>query len=74
MFQVEPELCSAPGFVAALESKGVLALAVGPQRVRVVTHLDVSAEAVERAAKIIGETATAAKQGTLEIVGEGARY
>ena len=74
MFQVEPELCSGPGFVAALESQGVLALAVGPQRVRVVTHLDVSAEQVERAANIIGETAAAAKQGTLEIVGEGARY
>jgi citrate lyase beta subunit len=40
----------------------------------VVTHLDVSAEQVERAANIIGETAAAAKQGTLEIVGEGARY
>lgn len=74
MFQVDPELCSGPGFVAALKSKDVLVLAVGPQRVRAVTHLDVTSEEVDRAASIIAETAQAARQGTLEIVGEGAHY
>ena len=74
MFQVDPELCTGPGFVAALKSKDVLVLAVGPQRVRAVTHLDVTSEQVDQAASIIAETAQAARQGTLEIVGEGAHY
>ena len=74
MFQVDPELCSGPGFSAALQEKGVLVLAVGPQRVRAVTHLDVTHEEVHRAAEIMSETAQAAREGTLEIVAEGARY
>ena len=74
MFQVDPALCTAPGFVSALKEKGVLLLAVGPQRVRAVTHLDVGDAAVQQAAEILVETAQAARQGTLEIVGEGAHY
>ena len=74
MFQVAPELCTGPGFVAALQEKGVLALAVGPQRVRAVTHLDVSTTQVEQAAEIISETAEAVRKGTVNITTEGARY
>jgi threonine aldolase len=41
----------APGVVAALKAKGVLASAVGPQTVRFVTHYDVSRADCEAAAR-----------------------
>lgn len=42
-------------FVAALKQKGVLGSAIGPQRVRFVTHYDVDRAACERAVSIISE-------------------
>jgi threonine aldolase len=39
----------AEGFCAALERAGVLMYAIGPQRVRAVTHLDVDRAGIERA-------------------------
>ncbi len=41
--------------VKVLREAGVLCLAVGPRRLRMLTHLDVDRAAVERAAKIIPE-------------------
>jgi threonine aldolase len=49
LFDVEPRLGTAADFVARLAGRGVLMLAAGPQRVRAVTHLDVQAEAIDRA-------------------------
>jgi threonine aldolase len=43
----------APAFCAALEALGVRMGAVGPRSVRAVTHLDVDAEAVQRALKAV---------------------
>ena len=42
----------APPFLAAIAEKGILALPVGPDRVRMITHNDVSREDVERALDI----------------------
>jgi threonine aldolase len=39
----------APAFCAALEEAGVLVLALGPRRVRAVTHLDVDDDGIDRA-------------------------
>jgi threonine aldolase len=43
----------APPFLAAIAEKGILALPVGPERVRMITHNDVSREDVERALETI---------------------
>ena len=45
---------SAPDVVAAAAEQGVQVGAVGPQRVRLLTHLDISREDAERAAKVLG--------------------
>jgi threonine aldolase len=57
IFRVEPTLGSAGEFVAELKAQNVLSLAIGPQQVRLVTHLDVSESQSLQAAKIIRETA-----------------
>jgi threonine aldolase len=44
----------AAAFVAAARESGVLVAAVGPNAVRLVTHLDVSRTDAERAAKLLG--------------------
>jgi threonine aldolase len=41
--------------VAAAREQGVLVGAVGPTRVRMLTHLDVDRTEVEQAAKVLGE-------------------
>jgi threonine aldolase len=58
IFEVDPELGTATAFSARLRDRGVWMNANGPQRIRAVTHLDVSRAEVERAAKIVQETAT----------------
>jgi threonine aldolase len=45
---------SAPDLVAAAADQGVRVGAVGPQRVRLLTHLDVTREDAETAAKVLG--------------------
>ncbi len=47
---------AADAAVAALRASGVLCLAVGPRRLRLVTHLDVDRAACDRAADIIAQT------------------
>ena len=45
----------APAVVAAARDQGVLVGAVGPTKVRMLTHLDVDRAAVEQAAKVLAE-------------------
>ena len=45
----------APALEAALAKRGVLGLALGPNRVRLVTHLDISREGVNRACEALME-------------------
>ncbi len=53
IFQVDPEWGTAAEFAQKLQERGVLVLAFGPQSVRVVTHLDVSRQDIDRAAQAI---------------------
>ncbi len=57
IFQVDPQLGTAAEFAARLRDAGLLMLAVGPQLIRAVTHLDVSCPAVEQAGVILRATA-----------------
>ncbi|MFG0253439.1 MAG: threonine aldolase family protein [Phycisphaerales bacterium JB038] len=52
-FDVDPGYCTASAFCGALQAQGVRMLALGPARVRAVTHLDVDAAGVERAIQVI---------------------
>jgi threonine aldolase len=54
-FDVGPAGRGAAEVAAALEAEGVRIGALGPTRLRAVTHLDVSAEEVERAARLVVE-------------------
>ena len=58
IFNVAPTLGTAAEFTAKLREKGVLLHTVGRQRIRAVTHLDVSLDEVRHAGKLIGEIAT----------------
>jgi threonine aldolase len=57
IFEVDPELGTAAAFSARLRDERVLMNATGPQRLRAVTHLDVSREQVQHAAAVLHETA-----------------
>jgi threonine aldolase len=59
IYEVDPELGTAAAFSARLRDEGVLMNANAPQRLRAVTHLDVTRQQVERAAAVIQETAAA---------------
>jgi threonine aldolase len=56
-FEVDPELGPAKDLSAAFKQQGVLINATGPQMMRAVTHLDVSAAQAERAAEVIRKSA-----------------
>jgi threonine aldolase len=62
IFEVDPELGTAAAFSARLRDEGVLMNANSPQRIRAVTHLDVSREQVQRAAQVLQETASAVQE------------
>jgi threonine aldolase len=57
IFEVDAELGTAAAFSARLRDEGVLMNANAPQRIRAVTHLDVTREQVQRAAEVLRETA-----------------
>jgi threonine aldolase len=56
-FKVDAEMGSAAAFCARLRDEGVWTMALGPQRIRAVTHLDVSREQIEYAANVIQDVA-----------------
>ena len=62
-FDVDSALGEAADFVAALQREGVYMLALGPGMVRAVTHLDVSAEQIRRAAEVIPRVAQECASG-----------
>jgi threonine aldolase len=59
IFELDPELGTAAAFSARLRDEGVLMNATAPQRLRAVTHLDVSRRDVQNAASILQDTAAA---------------
>lgn len=54
---VDPSLGTASEFVDAMRVEGILAMATAPQLIRLVTHLDVSAEHVAKACEVITRVA-----------------
>jgi len=57
IFELDSELGTAAAFSARLRDEGVLINTTGPQRLRAVTHLDVSRDMVLNAAAILQDTA-----------------
>lgn len=57
IFRVDPALGTAAEFCEKLKAAGLLMLAIGPQQVRAVTHLDVSAADTDRACEILAAVA-----------------
>jgi threonine aldolase len=57
IFEVDAELGTAAAFSARLRDEGVWMNATAPQRIRAVTHLDVSREQVQHAAAVLQEIA-----------------
>ena len=62
-FNVHFSLGTAAQFVWRLKERGLLVLAIGPDRVRMVTHLDVDANDVEQAITILKEVTDEAANG-----------
>ncbi len=60
-FRVAAALGNAQSFCDHLRETGVLALGLGPDRVRMVTHLDVSARDIESASVALATVATSCK-------------
>jgi len=56
-FRVDPAWGTAEEFSAGLKRRGLLVLATAPDTIRAVTHLDVTAEDVDRAIEILKEVA-----------------
>lgn len=54
-FAVDPKLGTAAQLSAALRQRGVIINAVGSQRLRACTHLDISRDQVEQAARMVAE-------------------
>jgi threonine aldolase len=54
IFAVDGKAWTVPGFLEALADEGILAVPFGAGRVRMVTHLDVSAEDTERVVNVLG--------------------
>ena len=59
IYEIDPDFGTAAAFSARLRDEGVLMNANAPQRLRAVTHLDISRAQAERAATVIKETAAA---------------
>ena len=62
ILHVAPEVGSAVEIVGRLAVRGVLMLAIGPQLIRAVTHLDVTRDDVLRAGEILAEVAADRKK------------
>jgi threonine aldolase len=58
-FDIDPSLGTGTEFAAKLKQKNVWCFDTAPQRIRLVCHLDVSREQIERAISIISEVAAA---------------
>jgi threonine aldolase len=61
IFEIDERLGTATDFAAKLGERGVGAFAIAKQRIRLVTHLDVSAADAERAAGVIADLAKAGR-------------
>jgi threonine aldolase len=53
IFKIDPAVATAADVVQRAKAAGLMMLALGPQTIRIVTHLDVTGENVERAGEIL---------------------
>ena len=56
-FRPDPSWGGAPAVADRLSARGVKVLALDPDRIRAITHLDVDGDGIERALEIVRETA-----------------
>ena len=63
IFETIPPIVDGPTMATMLEERGVWMFAFGPQQVRAVTHLDVSAADIDRAIEVFRDVCTAAAKG-----------
>ena len=61
---IDPSWGTADRFVAALKEHGLSCFAIGPQAIRLVTHLDVSPEQIEQACDILRRVAERSPRGS----------
>jgi threonine aldolase len=73
IFKVDPTLGTAAEFCEKLKARGLFALAIAAQQVRMVTHLDVDRAATERACEILSAVAATAAN-TKVATGKGITY
>ncbi len=73
IFHVDASLGTAAEFCERLKHQGLLMLAISPQQVRAVTHLDVDQDDAQRAAEILAEVVQQKPDGA-EAVGKGVTY
>ncbi len=74
IFRVDERLGPASTLVAALKQRGLLVLAIGPDQVRAVTHLHITASDAARAAEILVETAADIARGERPALAEEPAY
>jgi threonine aldolase len=74
IFRVDATLGAAAEFCVRLKDHGLLMLAVGPQLVRAVTHLDVNESDTIRAGEILAEVAESAKTAEKPLSSSGLKY
>ncbi len=74
IFRVDPALASAVQFATAMKNDRVLALAVGAETVRAVTHLHITEPDARRAGQSIRKIADGFARGALQVTGEGIAY
>ena len=74
IFDIDPDVCDASGFVGAMAEEGVLLIGLGPQTMRIVTHLDVSQEDCQTAAGTLLRTVSELADGSRKPVQSGAVY
>ena len=73
IFTVDKQLGTAAEFCQRLAGEGVWMLAIGPQQVRAVTHLDVDRAPAEQAGKILATVAAGRSSGKAKTP-QGVRY
>jgi threonine aldolase len=73
IFHVDTSLGTAAEFCVRLKEHGLLMLAIGPQQVRAVTHLDVNAADADDAGEILAEVAEHAPRSKVA-AGKGVTY
>lgn len=74
MMDIDEKIGTAAALAGELDSQGVRCLALGPQRIRLVTHLDVTSDQISTACAIIQNTVNEVLTGSRQLSQTGAQY